>query len=412
MTNHTDDINVLRELAYRYVELAALPVQQERRDLWRRHNSLKPTRPLVLVQFSHWNAWFDDLLEDHLLQCADPFLREHERSLRTSLFQAEIDDDTILEPWITQRAAVVTHPLGLWGVPGSDVDTVAQDRAWEFKKPIKTWDDMRKLVIPQHRVDEAETTHLVERLQEAVGDILPVNVDRGPAFQDFAADISQHVALLRGHDQLMLDMLESPVELHRLLAYLRDGVLKVHAEAETAGDWSLTSQSNQAMCYAEELEPPQANSGPRLRKDLWCHVSAQEYTLVSPAMHAEFLLQYQLPIISQFGLVAYGCCENLTRKIGMLRQIPNLRIIAVTPTADLAKCTEQIGQDYVISWRPNPVDMVCAGDDPARIRKIIREGLAITQGCSLHITLKDVETVEGQPERLKRWVTLVRDLIE
>jgi hypothetical protein len=79
---------------------------------------------------------------------------------------------------------------------------------------------------------------------------------------------------------------------------------------------------------------------------------------------------------------------------------------------DLAERTEQIGQDYFVSWRPNPVDMVCAGDHPARIRKIIRAGLAITQGCGMHITLKDVKTVEGEPERLKRRVALVRDLIE
>ncbi|GAI58840.1 unnamed protein product [marine sediment metagenome] len=49
----------------------------------------------------------------------------------------------------------------------------------------------------------------------------------------------------------------------------------------------------------------------------------------------------------KFGLVAYGCCEDLTYKVDMLRQIPNLRRIAVPPFADAAKCAEQIGRDYV-----------------------------------------------------------------
>ena len=101
-------------------------------------------------------------------------------------------------------------------------------------------------------------------------------------------------------------------------------------------------------------------------------------------MHDEFLLQYQLPIMSRFGLVAYGCCEDLTRKIDMLRQIPNLRIIAVTPRADVGRCAEQIGTDYVISWRPNPADMVCCGFDEARIRRILREGLAAARGAPVH----------------------------
>ena len=70
----------------------------------------------------------------------------------------------------------------------------------------------------------------------------------------------------------------------------------------------------------------------------------------------EFLLRYQLPILEKFGLVSYGCCEDLTRKIDMLRRIPNLRRIGIAPAADVAKCAEQIGRDYVLSYRPSPTD--------------------------------------------------------
>jgi len=70
------------------------------------------------------------------------------------------------------------------------------------------------------------------------------------------------------------------------------------------------------------------------RAQLWGYMAAQEFTAVSPAMHEEFLLRYQLPILKQFGLVAYGCCEDLTKKIDMLRQLKNLRDIAVTPVAN------------------------------------------------------------------------------
>lgn len=38
------DIEILRELASRYVEVCNDPRQDVRRDLWRKHNSLKPTR--------------------------------------------------------------------------------------------------------------------------------------------------------------------------------------------------------------------------------------------------------------------------------------------------------------------------------------------------------------------------------
>jgi len=41
----------------------------------------------------------------------------------------------------------------------------------------------------------------------------------------------------------------------------------------------------------------------------------------------------------------------------MLRPIKNLRNIAVTPVADVQVCAEQIKDDYVISWRPNPTEL-------------------------------------------------------
>jgi hypothetical protein len=141
-------------------------------------------------------------------------------------------------------------------------------------------------------------------------------------------------------------------------------------------------------------------------------MAAQEFTAVSPEMHDEFMLQYQLPILKQFGLVAYGCCEDLTRKIDMLRKIPNLRRIAVSPFADVAKCAAQIQKDYVLSYRPSPADMVSYRFDPGRIQSILRRDLEACKDCHVDITLKDVETVERDPERVKQWVSLTRAVIE
>ena len=124
------------------------------------------------------------------------------------------------------------------------------------------------------------------------------------------------------------------------------------------------------------------------------------------------MFQYQLPIYSQFGLVHYGCCEDLGRKIKMLRQLKNLRSIAVTPVADVRLCAEQIGADYAISWRPNPSDMICCGYNETLIRRILTDGLTACRGGVPHIHLKDVETVEGDVTRLTRWVKLVREVVK
>ncbi|MCY3022225.1 MAG: hypothetical protein NTW87_24705 [Planctomycetota bacterium] len=409
MARNGKDARVLRDLAKQYRDLAEDPIQQERRALWRRHNSLKPTRPLVLATYGMWNVWCREVFGDHAMRCADPFLREHERNLRMQIFHHSVGDDYILEPWITQRASVQGAWRALWGLPEANRSLGVEGGAWKFDPPIKDWAEARKLSHPPHVVDEAQTAENAGRLRDVLGGILEVDVDRSPACLSFMADISTSLAGLRGLEQMMLDMLDAPAQLHALLAFMRDGILANQQAAEDAGDFGLTSQHNQCMPYAAEVEALRPNSGPRRRKQLWAFSAAQEFTLISPRMHDEFLLQYQLPILKHFALSAYGCCEDLTPKIAMLRQIPNLRIIAVAPRADVRRCAEQIGRDYVISWRPNPTDMVCAGFDAPRIRRTIREGLRICRGLHVHLHLKDIETVEGQPERLARWVRIVRD---
>ena len=398
------DKSVLRNLGERYLEVCHSPVQTERRDLWRRHNSLKRTRPLIYVRAFAWGE-----MPGSECICQDPLARHYEDFFRRHLFWNGLDDDSIFEPWVTVAATLVCTG---WGIAGRRHFSDEPGGSYKMDYPIKELSDIEKLRAPWHEIDEARTSEDVSRLSNAIGDIIPINIDRGPAYRMWTADISTDLGYLRGIEHFMIDMLDHPEWLHRLVKLMSDGILRTHAEAETAGDWGLCAHQNQAMPYAEELEDPAANVNGIKRNQLWGYMAAQEMTAVSPAMHDEFLLQYQLPILKSFGLVAYGCCEDLTNKIDMLRQIPNLRRIAVSPFADVARCAEQIGQDYVLSYRPSPADMVSYGFDEARIRSILRRDLEACGACHVDVTLKDVETVQSDPERVKRWVELTREVID
>jgi hypothetical protein len=46
---------MIRELASRVAEIAALPVQEETRALWRRLNARDPVRPMVMIDQVCWN---------------------------------------------------------------------------------------------------------------------------------------------------------------------------------------------------------------------------------------------------------------------------------------------------------------------------------------------------------------------
>jgi hypothetical protein len=415
MATDAKSMGMLRDLAKQYAEIAAKPVQEERRQLWREHFSLNKTRAPILVTCGMHDAWCRETFSRENMVCEDPFWRRFERWLRLQIFHDSIGDDYICEPWIPQVAAYKSQ-RGVfgesWGARPELAFAGDTTGAYKLSPPICSWEDMAKLTAPDHEIDEDATSRNYERLGDEIGDILEINVNRGPLLSNFGADISTTVAGLRGLEQIMLDMYDAPVELQQLLSFLRDGILANQEKAEEAGNFSLTSHYNQAMSYAEELESPKANSGTRQREELWGFFAAQEYTGVSPEFHDEFLLKYQLPIMETYGLIHYGCCEDLTRKIDMLRKVPNLRSIAVTPSADVAACAEQIGNDYVLSWRPNPTDMVCTDWDPERMERIIRAGVRACSNSVFHIHLKDSHTLQGEPDRLQRWASMVRDIVE
>jgi len=399
-TNATERA-MLRELTKRYVELCHDPDQKRRRDAWRRQNSLQAVRPLVFVRAFAWR-------ELGQCVCSDPVFRNIENQLRGELFRASFQDDFIFEPWVNVDAE---YACTGWGVGIHRLESGEEHGSYKVDYPIRDPGDVAKLKPPRHAIDEAATAAKLARVQDAVGDLITVNLDRGPCYRMWSGDLSTDLGFLRGIENIMLDMVDQPAWYHQLLSFMRDGVLRAHDQAEAAGDWGLCDHQNQAIPYAEELPDPAANARGVKRSQLWGYMAAQEYTGVSPAMHDEFLLQYQLPILRKFGLVAYGCCEDLTNKIDILRQIPNLRRIAVSPFANVARCADQIGQDYVLSYRPSPADMVSYGFDENRIRTILRRDLQACRNCHVDVTLKDVETVQGDPDRLRRWVAITRQEI-
>ena len=402
-----EDKKTLRQLATEYREITELPIQERRRDLWRKQNSFHGTVPLIYILDYAWQ----ELEESRALRCTNPILRETEISLRKLLYWFSLDDDSVFEPWLTVDAV---KTMTGWGIAATTHRSNEPRGAYKMDYPIKDYQqDLDKLSVPHHIIDEDRTAERVSLVEEVIGDILPIDLNRGPHYYHFWGDISTALGSLRGIENFMQDMVDDPQNLHRLCRFLSDGVATVHSEAEESGDWGLTNHMNQSMVYSEELEDPAPNVRGVKRERLWTYMAAQEMECVSPAMHEEFVLQYQIPILESFGLVAYGCCENLSAKIDMLRKVPNLRRIAVAPVADVLTCAEQIQEDYILSYRPSPSEMVGFQFDKDFVKQTVRNDLEICRanGCHVDITLKDVETVQSDPRRVREWVKATREVV-
>ena len=220
---------------------------------------------------------------------------------------------------------------------------------------------------------------------------------------------------LRGLEQVMLDMFENPRMLHDALAFLEEGHRRLLRQYVDLNLLSLnndnTYNSSGGVSWTEELPAPGFDPRRVRPGDMWSFAESQELALVSPEMHAEFVLQYEKRLLAPFGLTGYGCCEDLTRKLEHVFTIPNIRRISISPWADVDVCAGKLRDKYIFSWKPHPA-MLVGEFDPERIRAYIRHTLDVTRGCVLEMVLKDTHTCENHPERFTAWTRIARELVE
>lgn len=88
---------ILRSLALRVRELSELPEQEEKRELWYRHNALEKTRPVIFCDPE--NGW-NEIIPPSSLSCEGRLARHWEMFLRKEIFWGEsMGDDKVIEPY-------------------------------------------------------------------------------------------------------------------------------------------------------------------------------------------------------------------------------------------------------------------------------------------------------------------------
>ncbi len=401
------DQEMLRYLAGRVAELAACPIEDEKRDLWYRHNALQPTRPLIFCDPE--NGW-NEIITDEQMQCRGQLAREWEMILRKEIFWGEsMGDDRVIEPYFDVPYMYVETD---WGMHETKIGG-EDGGSYTWDAPLKSYQDLSKLHFPHISVDYEATDKLLLLAKKVLGDLLAVRL-KGRWW--WSLGMTWTLVNLRGLEQIMFDIYDYPDKLHQLMGILRDGTLAKLDFLEKNGLLSLNSDGTYVgsggFGCTREL-PWKDFDGKTVRtRDMWGFCESQETTTFSPEMFAEFIFPYQLSILERFGLNCYGCCEPLDRRWHVVKKMPRLRRVSVSPWANLADMAEKLGDEYIYSMKPHPGELAVPSLNEERIRTGLRRALRITRNCRVEIIMKDNHTIANNPQNVIRWCQIAREEAE
>ena len=402
-----EDREILRRLAGRIAELAARPIEDEKRDLWYRHNALEATRPLIFCDPE--NGW-NEIITNAQIECRGELAREWEMVLRKEIFWGEsMGDDRVTEPYFDITYVYVESD---WGMQETKVGG-ENGGSYTWDSPLKSYSDLRKLHFPRISVDYEATHNLLSLAKKVLGDLLAVRLKER---WWWSLGMTWTLVNLRGLEQIMFDIYDYPDQLHQLMGILRDGTLAKLDFLEENGLLSLNNDGTYVgsggFGYTRELPQKDFDDKTVRTRDLWGFCESQETTTFSPEMFAEFIFPYQLPILERFGLNCYGCCEPLDKRWYVVKNAPRLRRVSVSPWANLADMADKLGERYIYSMKPHPGDLAVPSLNEERIRTGLRKALQITRNCRVEIIMKDNHTIANNPQNVIRWCQIAREEAE
>jgi hypothetical protein len=404
------DREILRDLAQKTAEIAALPIQEEKKRLWRKLNGLQPERPMVTIDQVCWNELNSD--GKLTLRCEDAECRIYEDRFRKTLFQWDyFPVDMVVEDYVRVSRAINGAPTTVNNVPGAlfgmkiQEQTLSTDAANDvvshhYENQFKSIDDvMEKIQMPVISHDAAETKRRMEKARWLFEGIMPPR-EEGWGYDPYLS-CWDPIAMWMSMEGVLYGLIDEPEMMHALIKRVVSGYMTMLDQLEAQ---NLIYQYPQALvhttgAWTSELAVPGRNA---VTGDLWMYAMAQPLISVSPAMFEEYEINYLMPLFERFGLVYYGCCEPLERKMKTVKRIPHLRKISVSPWANRESCAEQIGTDFVFSNKPNPAFLAGTSFNGERVQKDLEATRAVcTQyGCPVEFIFKDISTIQNDPRRL------------
>ncbi len=405
------DVKILRQLATDYQLASCEPVNEERIQRWKEVNEMRASRPVVTINELPWHEL--NVAGELDLHGEDPWARAQENSLRMELYcWKHLPGDMVLNKFMS--SAKVFHSTG-YGL-AEDVDIAVTDEhsgvvSRHFKPFIVEDKDLDKIQLAQVSYDEEQTQHNFELSQSVFGDIMPVQLvgKKGLWYTPW-----DNLIRWTGVENAMMDLYDRPEFINEAVSRLAKSSMAELDQMEALGLLSTNNDNvrvgSGAYGYGDLFGVSHDDAVQPNR--MWGCSNAQIFSEVSPDMHWEFALRHDMPYLERFGANYYGCCEPLHQKIDILRRIPNLRKVSVSPWCDVSKMAAEMGSEVVLSVKPSPAIFAEEKWNPEKARRDIRKVLDQAQGCSVELVMKDVSTVNYEPQRLWDWARIAAEEVQ
>jgi len=405
------DVARLRELAARVREIAEGDRNRECIRQWYLHDENRVERPLVLTET---DGGLSMVLPDFTPQCREPWAQAQEWGLMDYICHHEvIKDDVPIEPWVNCTWGANRSGFGV-ETHATQPETGGSHGAYHIDPVLTDLErDFEKLRPATFSVNREEALAVKAQLEEVYDDILGVRMRGNPWW---TMGLTWSAILYIGLEELMLYMFDQPEALHRFMQFLSDESLRFLDWMEAEGLLNLNNENEYvgsgSRGYTRRLPQPDFD-GHVTTRHIWTLIESQETVGVGPDLYKEFIFPYENAIAQRFGSVYYGCCEPVHTRWEVLKRIANLKRISVSPWCDEEFMAAACGKSYGYSRKPNPSLVSTERFDEDAIRADLRHTIEVTKshGCSTEIVMKDVHTLNGEADRLTRWVQVAREEI-
>jgi len=222
-----------------------------------------------------------------------------------------------------------------------------------------------------------------ERISEKIGDQIQVifpNWARGPFC------MASH---MRGMENLLMDMISDPEFVHKLMRFIVEGMKKWMKER---AKFLSINKLPKGKLFNDEIGSP----------------------MISPKFYEDFILPYEIELSEfQDGIEYWHSCNNITDFYELVKKIPNLQMVHISPWSDNRKAAEIFSDKIAMDKCISPEEDVLSADKnemQEKIEKIIEEFGSSSRYAIRFDAIEKVHDIEYDLEKIDTFIEMYNKL--